>query len=89
MQPFLEFSYFSRLLNGRTPLTQPLPVNPTRETIFSPDFPAPDEGDGFAVKPDTWRLTATTSDPDFGRQFVSQSGIELDYACPPKTTLIR
>jgi len=34
---------------------QALPDNPTREKIFSPDFPAPDEGDGFAVKPDTWR----------------------------------
>jgi hypothetical protein len=27
----------------------------SKEAIFSPDFSAPDEGDGFAVKPDTWR----------------------------------
>ena len=25
----------------------------SKEAIFSPDFPAPDEGNGFAVRPDT------------------------------------
>lgn len=50
--------------------------------IFSPDFPAPDEGDGFAVKPDTWRRAATTSNPVFGRRFGSQNGIELARPAP-------
>lgn len=31
----------------RSHLAQPFPDNPTRETIFSPDFPAPDEGGGL------------------------------------------
>jgi hypothetical protein len=44
------------------------------QTIFSPDFPASDEGDGFAVKPDTWRGPPTTSNPVFGRRFGSQNG---------------
>ena len=35
---------------------------------------APDEGDGFAVKPDTWRRVATTSNPVFGRRFGSKNG---------------
>jgi hypothetical protein len=25
----------------------------SKEAIFSPDFPVPDEGNGFAVRPDT------------------------------------
>jgi len=32
----------------------------SKEAIFSPDFPAPDEGNGFAVQPDTGNLAPTS-----------------------------
>jgi hypothetical protein len=31
----------------------------SKEAIFSPDFPAPDEGNGFAVRPDTGNRPST------------------------------
>ena len=73
----------------RSHLAQPLPDNPTRETIFSPDFPAPDEGDGFAVKPDTWRFSATTLNPAFGRRFGSQNGNRIDPGISPSADMGR
>jgi hypothetical protein len=32
----------------------------SKEAFFSPDFPAPDEGNGFAVQPDTENLPQTS-----------------------------
>jgi hypothetical protein len=32
----------------------------SKEVIFFPDFPAPDDGNGFAVRPDTGNLLQTS-----------------------------
>jgi hypothetical protein len=32
----------------------------SKEAFFSPDFPAPDEGNGFAVQPDTENIAPTS-----------------------------
>jgi hypothetical protein len=32
----------------------------SKEAIFAPDFPAPDEGNGFAVQPDTENRAPTS-----------------------------
>ena len=53
-----------------------------RKTFSRPDFPAPGEGDGFAIKLDIWRRATAASNPVFGRRFGSQIEIELDRASP-------